>query len=102
MTARPERCTSQVLENRELQGAASSRSTRHVQLALPAGEAGGYSAGDHLEVMGNNDKALVDAALKRLGLTGKSSIYCFSLIVCAGVLHCMHMPPVCLPHSGSF
>jgi cytochrome P450/NADPH-cytochrome P450 reductase len=60
-----------VLENRELQGPDSSRSTRHVQLALPAGEAGQYSAGDHLEVMGNNDAALVEAALKRLGLTGE-------------------------------
>jgi cytochrome P450/NADPH-cytochrome P450 reductase len=61
-----------VLENRELQSASSSRSTRHVQLALPAGEAGHYSAGDHLEVMGNNDKALVEAALKLLGLTGEA------------------------------
>jgi sulfite reductase alpha subunit-like flavoprotein len=61
----------QVLENRELQSPASSRSTRHVQLALPSGEAGAYSAGDHLEVMGNNDRALVETALKRLGLTGE-------------------------------
>ena len=66
-------CCLQVLENRELQGPGASRSTRHVQLVLPAGEAGQYSAGDHLEVMGNNDKALVAAALKRLGLTGGSS-----------------------------
>lgn len=64
----------EVLENRELQGPGASRSTRHVQLALPAGEAGQYSAGDHLEVMGNNDKALVAAALKRLGLTGSERV----------------------------
>lgn len=59
------------MENRELQGPGSSRSTRHVQLALPAGADGEYSAGDHLEVMGNNDAALVDAALQLLGLKGE-------------------------------
>eukprot|EP00882_Tetradesmus_deserticola_P007733 GHRQ01008143.1.p1 GENE.GHRQ01008143.1~~GHRQ01008143.1.p1 ORF type:complete len:487 (+),score=250.54 GHRQ01008143.1:1459-2919(+) len=64
----------EVLANRELQGPGSSRSTRHVQLALPGGEAGEYSAGDHMEVMGNNDAGLVKAALQRLGLNGSERV----------------------------
>lgn len=60
----------QVLENRELQGGGSDRSTRHVQLQLPEGPAGAYSSGEHLEVYGNNDGSLVEAALKLLGLGG--------------------------------
>jgi sulfite reductase alpha subunit-like flavoprotein len=83
----------QVLENRELQGPSSSRSTRHVQLALPAGEAGQYSAGDHLEVMGNNDKALVEAALKRLNLTGEGA----SAAVRSFPLHFEPSSSLCLP-----
>ncbi|KAF8059389.1 cypD [Scenedesmus sp. PABB004] len=63
-----------VLENRELQGPKSDRSTRHVQLQLPPGPAGAYTAGDHLEVMGNNDTALVAAALKLLGLKGDERV----------------------------
>jgi cytochrome P450 / NADPH-cytochrome P450 reductase len=59
-----------VLENRELQGPGSSRSTRHVQVQLPAGPGGEYVAGEHLEVQGRNDALLVDAALKLLGLKG--------------------------------
>eukprot|EP00775_Hariotina_reticulata_P009541 gene9541-9705_t len=64
----------QVLENRELQKGKSSRSTRHVQLALPAGSKGEYSSGDHLEIMGTNDAALVDLALKLLGLEGPECV----------------------------
>lgn len=60
----------QILENRELQGPGSDRSTRHVQLQLPEGPPGAYRAGEHLEVYGRNDDALVDAALGVLKLTG--------------------------------
>jgi len=61
----------QVLENRELQGPGSDRSTRHVLLQLPDGPAGAYHAGEHLEVAGNNNASLVDAALNLLGLKGE-------------------------------
>jgi hypothetical protein len=64
----------QVLDNHELQGPGSDRSTRHVRLALPGGEGGAYVAGEHLEVMPNNDAALVDAALALLGLTGARAL----------------------------
>ena len=60
----------QVLESRELQGPKSDRSTCHVTLQLPSGPAGQYRAGEHLEVYGNNDSALVDMTLTLLGLTG--------------------------------
>lgn len=66
-------CGTQVLENRELQGPGAARSTRHVQLALPAGEAGAYEAGDHLEVLAVNSESLVGQALKLLGLSGACS-----------------------------
>jgi len=63
-----------VLESRELQGPGSDRSTRHVTLQLPAGPAGQYRAGEHLEVYGNNDSALVDMTLGLLGLTGSERV----------------------------
>jgi hypothetical protein len=66
-------CSVQVLENRELQGPGSDRSTRHVQLQLPEGPAGEYSSGEHLEVYGNNDGTLVETALALLGLGGRST-----------------------------
>ena len=48
------------------QGAnASDRSTRHIEVELPAGI--GYRAGDHLSVMPRNDLALVDAVARRFG-----------------------------------
>eukprot|EP00878_Enallax_costatus_P002291 GHUV01002466.1.p1 GENE.GHUV01002466.1~~GHUV01002466.1.p1 ORF type:complete len:1154 (+),score=313.19 GHUV01002466.1:119-3580(+) len=64
----------EVSENRELQSPGSSRSTRHVQMKLPGGAACAYTAGDHLEVMGNNDPGLVEAALKLLGMTGNERV----------------------------
>lgn len=63
-----------MLENRELQAEGAERSTRHVQLQLPPGAAGEYKAGEHLEVAGNNDGALVEAALKLLGLGGELGV----------------------------
>jgi cytochrome P450 / NADPH-cytochrome P450 reductase len=58
-----------VLVNRELQsksGAnASERSTRHIEVELPAGMS--YRVGDHLSVVPRNDPALVDAVARRFG-----------------------------------
>jgi cytochrome P450/NADPH-cytochrome P450 reductase len=58
-----------VLVNRELQNRAgpspSDRSTRHIEVALPAGI--GYRVGDHLSVVPRNDPALVDAVARRFG-----------------------------------
>ncbi|HEX4946888.1 MAG TPA: cytochrome P450, partial [Blastocatellia bacterium] len=58
-----------VLVNRELQrkdGAhASERSTRHMELALPAGVT--YRAGDHLGVIPHNSEALVQRVIARFG-----------------------------------
>jgi len=52
------------LQNRE--GAnASDRSTRHIEVELPAGTT--YRVGDHLSVVPRNDPALVDAVARRFG-----------------------------------
>ncbi len=58
-----------VLANSELQnktGAnASDRSTRHIEVQLPAGVS--YRVGDHLSVVPRNDPALVDSVARRFG-----------------------------------
>lgn len=58
-----------VLANSELQnhsGAnASERSTRHIEVQLPAGIT--YRVGDHLSVVPRNDPVLVDAVARRFG-----------------------------------
>jgi cytochrome P450 / NADPH-cytochrome P450 reductase len=58
-----------VLVNTELQnktGAnASDRSTRHIEVQLPAGMS--YRVGDHLSVVPRNDPALVDSVARRFG-----------------------------------
>jgi cytochrome P450 / NADPH-cytochrome P450 reductase len=58
-----------VLANSELQnksGAkASERSTRHIEVQLPADAA--YRVGDHLSVVPRNDPTLVDAVARRFG-----------------------------------
>jgi cytochrome P450/NADPH-cytochrome P450 reductase len=58
-----------VLDNNELQnreGAnASDRSTRHIEVELPAGKT--YRVGDHLSVVPRNDPTLVDAVSRRFG-----------------------------------
>ncbi len=58
-----------VLLNSELQNKAganpSDRSTRHVEVQLPAGIA--YRVGDHLSVVPRNDPALVDSVARRFG-----------------------------------
>ncbi|WP_370399142.1 bifunctional cytochrome P450/NADPH--P450 reductase [Sulfitobacter sp. JB4-11] len=59
--------------NRELQNvAASKRSTRHIEVALPEGMT--YRTGDHLSVVPINDEALVARALKRFGFSADAQI----------------------------
>ncbi|MEK3723220.1 bifunctional cytochrome P450/NADPH--P450 reductase [Paenibacillus sp. FSL H8-0034] len=55
-----------VSDNRELQGADSGRSTRHLEIALPEGVA--YQEGDHLGVLPCNRPELVERALRRYRL----------------------------------
>jgi cytochrome P450 / NADPH-cytochrome P450 reductase len=52
------------LQNREGPNA-SDRSTRHIEVELPAGQP--YRVGDHLSVVPRNDPALVDAVARRFG-----------------------------------
>jgi len=58
-----------VLVNNELQNTtsanASDRSTRHIEVQLPAGVS--YRVGDHLSVVPRNDPALVDQVARRFG-----------------------------------
>ncbi len=58
-----------VLANSELQNkagaGASDRSTRHIEVELPAGVS--YRVGDHLSVVPRNDPVLVDAVARRFG-----------------------------------
>ncbi|MFD0680529.1 MULTISPECIES: bifunctional cytochrome P450/NADPH--P450 reductase [unclassified Paenibacillus] len=61
-----------VLENRELQGAGSGRSTRHLEIALPEGIA--YHEGDHLGVLPCNRPELVDEVLRRFRLNGNDHL----------------------------
>jgi cytochrome P450/NADPH-cytochrome P450 reductase len=62
-----------VLETRELQDcAASGRSTRHIEVALPNGVS--YRVGDHLSVVPRNDPALVDAVAQRFGFSPDDQI----------------------------
>jgi cytochrome P450/NADPH-cytochrome P450 reductase len=60
-----------VLGNRELQ-TGNQRSTRHVEVALPAGTT--YRTGDHLGVLPSNSPALVDRVLRRFGLDATSYV----------------------------
>ena len=53
-----------VLANRELQ-TSGERSTRHIEVALPAGTA--YGVGDHLGVVAENPPAVVARVLRRFG-----------------------------------
>ena len=63
-----------VVENRELvdRSAATARSKRHLQIALPAGMS--YACGDYLAVLPRNPPANVERALRRFGLAGDSQI----------------------------
>ena len=65
-----------VLANNELQNRegvhASDRSTRHVEVELPAGVI--YRVGDHLSVVPRNDPTLVDAVSRRFGFSPADQI----------------------------
>jgi cytochrome P450/NADPH-cytochrome P450 reductase len=61
-----------VVENRELQGPGSGRSTRHIELALPPGAT--YETGDHLGVIAHNDEALARRIAARFGFDQDSRI----------------------------
>ncbi len=65
-----------VLLNSELQnrtGAnASERSTRHIEIQLPAGVS--YRVGDHLSVVPRNDPALVDSVARRFGFLADDQV----------------------------
>jgi cytochrome P450 / NADPH-cytochrome P450 reductase len=65
-----------VLANNELQnkigGNASERSTRHIEVQLPAGVT--YRVGDHLSVVPRNDPALVDSVARRFGFLPSDQI----------------------------
>ncbi len=62
-----------ILANRELQNVdASGRSTRHIEVELPAGMT--YQPGDHLCVVPVNHQPLVKRVLNRFGFTEESHI----------------------------
>lgn len=64
-----------VIENRELLTAVAGqppRSTRHIEVALPAGMT--YRVGDHLGVLPLNGATIVDRVLSRFGMSGESQI----------------------------
>ena len=52
--------------NRELQRADGGRSTRHLEIALPAGTT--YGTGDHLGVLPRNDAALIQRVMRHFRL----------------------------------
>ncbi|MCA9778277.1 MAG: cytochrome P450, partial [Candidatus Eremiobacteraeota bacterium] len=60
-----------VVENRELQ-TSPVRSTRHIELALPAGVA--YKTGDHLGVLASNEPAIVRRVAAYFGFEPESRI----------------------------
>ncbi|WP_091171031.1 bifunctional cytochrome P450/NADPH--P450 reductase [Paenibacillus sp. 1_12] len=61
-----------VLDNRELQGASSERSTRHLEIELPEGIT--YQEGDHLGVLPCNRPELVERALRRYRLNSNDHL----------------------------
>ncbi|MBU8612019.1 cytochrome P450 [Bacillus subtilis] len=73
-----------VLENRELQTAASTRSTRHIELEIPAGKT--YKEGDHIGILPKNSRELVQRVLSRFGLQSNH------VIKVSGSAHMSHLP----------
>ncbi|MEC1614903.1 cytochrome P450 [Bacillus mojavensis] len=61
-----------IAENRELQSADSGRSTRHIEMALPAGVE--YQEGDHLGVLPRNSRTNVSRILHSFGLKGTDQV----------------------------
>ncbi|MEK8051456.1 cytochrome P450 [Ideonella sp. DXS22W] len=64
--------------NRELQcganGQPPERSTRHIEFSLPPGAEATWQVGDHLALLPRNPDALVQRALRRLGLDGEARL----------------------------
>lgn len=73
-----------VLENRELQTADSTRSTRHIELEIPAGKT--YKEGDHIGILPKNSRELVQRVLSRFGLQSNH------VIKVSGSAHMAHLP----------
>ncbi|WP_172200726.1 bifunctional cytochrome P450/NADPH--P450 reductase [Saccharibacillus qingshengii] len=61
-----------VMRSFELQSPAGGRSTRHIELEVPAGAS--YKEGDHLGVLPRNPRTLVDRVLARFGLQGDARV----------------------------
>lgn len=61
-----------VLANRELQSADSGRSTRHIEIALPAGVS--YRPGDHLCIVPPNSSETTARAMARFGFSDEHHI----------------------------
>ncbi|MGM0947948.1 MAG: bifunctional cytochrome P450/NADPH--P450 reductase CypB [Bacillota bacterium] len=73
-----------VLENRELQTADSPRSTRHIELQIP--DAKTYQEGDHIGILPQNSRKLVQRVLSRFGLQANH------VIKMSGSPHMAHLP----------
>ncbi|MHA6485790.1 bifunctional cytochrome P450/NADPH--P450 reductase CypB [Bacillus cabrialesii] len=73
-----------VLENRELQTADSPRSTRHIELQIP--DAKTYQEGDHIGILPQNSRELVQRVLSRFGLQANH------VIKMSGSPHMAHLP----------
>jgi sulfite reductase alpha subunit-like flavoprotein/cytochrome P450 len=74
-----------VVENRELQGEGSERSTRHLEIVLPEGVT--YQEGDHLGIIPENDPERVERVLRRYGLQQSDH-----LIIQTGGRSAAHLP----------
>ncbi|WP_455565885.1 hypothetical protein [Paenibacillus dendritiformis] len=80
-----EKVRTPAMENRELQMEGSGRSTRHIEIALPAGME--YREGDHLGVLPCNSNENVERILRRFRLHGNDR-----LIVTANGRNLVHRP----------
>lgn len=61
-----------ILRSFELQAPEGGRSTRHIELEVPAGAS--YKEGDHVGVLPRNPRSLVDRVLARFGLQGDARV----------------------------
>jgi len=64
--------STEIVENRELQLAGSGRSTKHLEIDLPAGVT--YQEGDHLGVLPKNSRTNINRILLRFSLNGDDSL----------------------------
>ncbi|RLQ94220.1 bifunctional cytochrome P450/NADPH--P450 reductase [Falsibacillus albus] len=77
--------TARVIENRELQAKGSNRSTRHIEVSLPSSNM--YKEGDHLGIIPQNDRELVERVMNRFHLEANQHIR-----IHHGNLKQMHLP----------